>query len=132
MRDIGGWRADVADAQHDLLLRLMRIAEPRAVVHLAKLAHRRNRFRAVRPESRARNSRSSRRASRSSIPTRDGADVLATCIRSIRSRTRYPDYEIIIVDNGSVQDRTKRLFAEFAADPAIKNFAAPRPFNFRA
>jgi GT2 family glycosyltransferase len=131
VRDVGGWRADVADAQHDLLLRLMRVAEPRAVVHLAKLlAH------AAEPIP----SPSVRRAApeipdpppRVSliIPTRDGADVLATCIRSIRSLTGYPDYEIIIVDNGSVQDATKRLFAEFAADPAIKILSRPEPFNF--
>ena len=70
-----------------------------------------------------------RPASRSSF-RRDGADVLATCIRSIRTLTRYPDYEIIIVDNGSVQDDTKRLFAEFAADPAIRILPQPEPFNF--
>ena len=64
------------------------------------------------------------------IPTRDGADVLATCVRSIRALTRYPDYEIVIVDNGSVQDETKRLFAELAADPAIRILARPEPFNF--
>jgi len=56
--------------------------------------------------------------------------VLATCIRSIRSLTRYPDYEIIIVDNGSVQDATRRLFKEFAADPAIRILSRPEPFNF--
>ena len=64
------------------------------------------------------------------IPTRDGAEVLATCIRSIRARTRYDDYEIIIVDNGSVQERTKQLFAELRADPAIRILSRPEPFNF--
>jgi GT2 family glycosyltransferase len=64
------------------------------------------------------------------IPTRDGADVLATCIRSIRALTRYPDYEIVIVDNGSVQDGTRRLFAELSADPAIRILPRPEPFNF--
>ena len=131
VRDMGGWRADVADAQHDLLLRLMRIAEPRAVVHLAKLlAHTAEpvplpSVRKAAPEMPDPPPRVSL-----IIPTRDGADVLATCIRSIRSCTRYPDYEIIIVDNGSVKDRTKRLFAEFAADPAIKILPRPEPFNF--
>jgi GT2 family glycosyltransferase len=56
--------------------------------------------------------------------------VLATCIRSIRARTRYDDYEIIIVDNGSVQQRTHDLFAELRADPAIRILARPEPFNF--
>ncbi len=64
------------------------------------------------------------------IPTRDGADVLATCIRSIRTRTRYPNYEIIIIDNGSVEDKTKQLFAELANDSAIRILPRPEPFNF--
>ena len=131
VREIGGWRADVPDAQHDLLLRLTRIAEPRAVVHLAKaLAHTAEPVPV--PSARKAAPEIPDPPPRVSliIPTRDGADVLATCIRSIRSCTHYPDYEIIIVDNGSVQDRTKRLFAEFAADPAIKIMPRPEPFNF--
>jgi GT2 family glycosyltransferase len=64
------------------------------------------------------------------IPTRDGAEVLATCIRSIRARTRYDDYEIIIVDNGSVQQRTHDLFAELRTDPGIRILERPEPFNF--
>ena len=64
------------------------------------------------------------------IPTRDNADVLATCIRSIRSRTHYSDYEILIVDNGSVEEKTKRLFAELRGDPAIRILPRPEPFNF--
>ena len=56
--------------------------------------------------------------------------MLATCIRSIRTRTQYDDYEIIIVDNGSVQQRTRDLFAELRADPAIRILARPAPFNF--
>ena len=66
------------------------------------------------------------------IPTRDRADVLATCIRSIRAQTRYPDYEIIIVDNGSVQNETKRLFAELKSDAAIRILHYPHAFNFSA
>jgi GT2 family glycosyltransferase len=56
--------------------------------------------------------------------------VLATCVRSIRSLTTYDNYEIIIVDNGSVQDETKRLFADLSADPAIRILRRPEPFNF--
>ena len=131
VRDIGGWRDGLPDTQHDLLLRLTRDAEPRAVVHLAKLlAH------ASQPLPSPAIARAAAQipdpAPRVSliIPTRDGADVLATCIRSIRAMTRYPDYEIIIVDNGSVQDDTRRLFAELSADPAIKILPRPEPFNF--
>ena len=131
VRDVGGWRSGSFDAQHDLLLRLTRDTEPRGVVHLAKvLAHARQPL----PSPAVRRATPAIRdsAPRVSliIPTRDGADVLATCIRSIRALTRYPDYEIIIVDNGSVQDDTRRLFAVLSADPAVKILPRPEPFNF--
>lgn len=35
------------------------------------------------------------------IPTRNGLEVLSVCIESILGKTTYPNYEIIIVDNGS-------------------------------
>src|SRR2546423_14286209 len=64
------------------------------------------------------------------IPTRDNADVLTTCIRSIRARTRYDNYEIIIIDNGSVEAQTKRLLPELSSDPSIRIMPIAEPFNF--
>ncbi len=40
------------------------------------------------------------------IPTKDKVDYLAACITSILEKTSYPDYEIIIVDNGSSDPET--------------------------
>ena len=40
------------------------------------------------------------------IPTRDRVDLLKRCIESIESCTLYKNYEIIIVDNGSVDPTT--------------------------
>jgi GT2 family glycosyltransferase len=40
------------------------------------------------------------------IPTRDRRDLLATFISTILERTDYPDYELIVVDNGSVEPDT--------------------------
>jgi GT2 family glycosyltransferase len=133
VRALGGWSADAGLAlRHDLLLRLAREAAPGAVVHLAKLlVH--SAGSAAAPPIRVVPARAlPDPAPRVSliIPTRDGAEVLATCIRSIRARTRYDDYEIIIVDNGSVQQRTHDLFAELRTDPAIRILARPEPFNF--
>jgi GT2 family glycosyltransferase len=45
------------------------------------------------------------------IPTRDGIEVLERCIRSIEKRTDYPNYEILIVDNGSSKPETMKFFA---------------------
>ncbi|MGD1902107.1 MAG: glycosyltransferase [Geitlerinemataceae cyanobacterium] len=44
------------------------------------------------------------------IPTRDLADVLEVCLRSIFTLTTYEDYEVLVVDNGSVEAKTRELF----------------------
>jgi GT2 family glycosyltransferase len=133
VRALGGWRPEAAAHQHDLALRLAEHVEPRAMVHLAKLlvhgsaeadGSPRN-LAAAKPEAPT----SAPRVSLV-IPTRDNADVLETCIRSIRARTRYRNYEIIIVDNGSAEEKTKRLFAEVGRDPSIRILPMPGPFNF--
>ena len=130
VRALGGWSSD-AD-RHELLRRLTREAAPGSIVHLARLlVH--SAAPSPAPLVRAAPARVLQSpAPRVSliVPTRDGADVLATCIRSIRARTRYDDYEIIIVDNGSVQERTRQLFAELRTDPAIRILSRPEPFNF--
>ena len=46
------------------------------------------------------------------IPTRDHVELLATCIRSILERTDYTNYEVILVDTGSVEARTFRFYDE--------------------
>lgn len=45
------------------------------------------------------------------IPTRDGVEVLERCIRSIENKTDYPNYEILIIDNGSSKPETLKYFA---------------------
>ncbi|MFM6155524.1 MAG: glycosyltransferase, partial [Sphaerospermopsis kisseleviana] len=40
------------------------------------------------------------------IPTRDLGDVLDGCLESIFSKTIYPNYEVILVDNGSKERET--------------------------
>ena len=131
VRAIGGWRAGTAAPDHDLMLRLTRQADRRGIVHLAKVladAAGESSEAALsppRPAAATQNPRVSL-----IIPTRDGADVLATCIRSIRTKTRYRNYEILVIDNGSVEDKTKQLFAELASDSAIRILARPEPFNF--
>ena len=65
------------------------------------------------------------------IPTRDRADLLRVCLDSLAARTTYPNYEVIIVDNGSVEPATEALFATL--DPArFRVLRDPQPFNFSA
>src|SRR5690606_28956550 len=40
------------------------------------------------------------------IPTRDRVDLLRRCIDSILDRTTYRDFEIVVIDNGSVEPET--------------------------
>lgn len=49
------------------------------------------------------------------IPTRDRADLMGMTLRTLIAQTRYRNFEIIIVDNGSVEPETFALFEEIAA-----------------
>ncbi len=67
------------------------------------------------------------------IPTRDGADILSICLVSLLNRTDYDNLEIIIIDNGSVEEATAALFkrrartAAFASSATIASSTIP-PF----
>ena len=45
------------------------------------------------------------------VPTRDNLSKLETCIESIERRTTYPNYEVLIVDNGSADPETVEYLA---------------------
>jgi GT2 family glycosyltransferase len=64
------------------------------------------------------------------VPTRDRADLLEVCIRSVLERTTYAPYEILIVDNGSEEPRTFALFQELLKDPRVRLIDQPGPFNY--
>lgn len=65
------------------------------------------------------------------IPTRDRAGVLGMTLRTLIANTTYRDFEIIVVDNGSVEPETFALFAETkAAWPATIIVRDDGDFNF--
>lgn len=66
------------------------------------------------------------------IPTRDNADFLKTCIRSILDKTDYENYEIVVVDNGSTQEEAIAYLDSFEGDSKVRVFRHPIPFNFSA
>ncbi len=43
------------------------------------------------------------------IPTRDMADVLGRCLKSVFEQSTYENFEIVVVDNGSKEERTREL-----------------------
>lgn len=66
------------------------------------------------------------------MPTRDGVGVLRTAIESIRAKTTYPAWELVLLDNGSKEPETFRYFEELREDPRIRIVRDDRPFNFSA
>lgn len=64
------------------------------------------------------------------IPTKDNPVLLEKCIRSILDKTIYPNYEIIILDNGSVQKDTLNLLDAFKKNSKITIERIDIPFNF--
>ena len=66
------------------------------------------------------------------IPTRDRAELLATCLDGLRHRTHYEALEIIVVDNESSEPATLALLRSSAEDPRVRILRMPGPFNFSA
>ena len=60
------------------------------------------------------------------IPTRDRVDLLKRCIESIEPRTSYRNYEIVIIDNNSVDPATL-AYLESSKHTIVK---FDEPFNF--
>jgi GT2 family glycosyltransferase len=52
------------------------------------------------------------------IPTRDKPDLLASCIQSLRGKTKYSNIELIIIDNDSVLPETRVLLEELRTQGA--------------
>jgi GT2 family glycosyltransferase len=66
------------------------------------------------------------------VPTRDRVELLRPCIEGLLHRTRYPDLEIVIVDNDSREPATLAFFAELRGESRVRVLPFPGPFNFSA
>lgn len=64
------------------------------------------------------------------ICTRDQGALLRTAIESIRTKTRYPNYEIIVLDNGSRDASTLEYLSTLVAQPGITLLRDDSPFNY--
>ena len=65
------------------------------------------------------------------IPNKDEAEALRLCMDAIR-RNAYAHYEVIIVENGSVDAETFALYEELQKDPKIRVIPYDAPFNYAA
>jgi GT2 family glycosyltransferase len=66
------------------------------------------------------------------MPTRNARGLVETSVRSIRRLTRYPSYEIHLVDNGSDAPDALAAFAELARAGEVVLHRDSRAFNFSA
>ena len=66
------------------------------------------------------------------IPTRDQVGMLRDCIESIRQNTDYDNWEMLVVDNQSVEQETHRYFEQIQRDSRIRVVRYEKPFNYSA
>jgi len=62
------------------------------------------------------------------IPARDRVELVQRCVESITTRTDYPNYEIVIADNGSTDPATRRYYETLGR----RILPYPGPFNYSA
>ncbi len=54
------------------------------------------------------------------IPNKDGVSILKNCVDSICNKTTYDNYEIVIIENNSEEERTFEYYKELEKNPKIK------------
>lgn len=64
------------------------------------------------------------------IPNKDNVNILKRCINSIFKKTDYKNYEILIVDNQSIENATFTYYESLKQHPQIKIFHYDNSFNF--
>jgi GT2 family glycosyltransferase len=152
---LGGWRFDGPAGDHDIALRFAQSAPPGAILHLpypAYLGPEPPRETATEPVLR-RYERAGRRIGFATglapdrlrpilhpaprdwpkigivVPSRDAPQLIGALLQSLAS-TDYPDFEIVVIDNGSTDPRTLALYERHRADPRFQVEIEPAPFNF--
>ncbi|HEX7863645.1 MAG TPA: glycosyltransferase [Variovorax sp.] len=66
------------------------------------------------------------------IPTRNGLSLLRRCIDSIRTRTDYRNFEILVIDNGSDEPEVLDYLDEISDQPDTQVLRIDGPFNYSA
>jgi glycosyltransferase involved in cell wall biosynthesis len=65
------------------------------------------------------------------IPTKDKADLLEACLRSILTLSTWPDFEVLILDNNSTEPATFEWFERIQReDSRVRVLPAAVPFNW--
>ena len=66
------------------------------------------------------------------IPTKDRIDLLSVCLNGLLEKTRYENFEILVVDNNSLEARTFEYFEMIEQNEKVRVLKFPGEFNFSA
>lgn len=66
------------------------------------------------------------------IPTKNQGKILEKCLLSIFSQTSYPNYEVVLVDNGTTEEYALNVIQSFSSQypDQFQSYKKPCPFNF--
>ena len=64
------------------------------------------------------------------IPTKDHADILDNCLKSIYEKTTYKNFEIILIDNNSTEKETFNLIKKYEKKSNFKSKRIECEFNY--
>lgn len=63
------------------------------------------------------------------IATRDRADLVIPCVNSLRENTSYPNYDLVVIDNQSREERLLTYLAAESAKNGLRVYPYDKPFN---
>jgi GT2 family glycosyltransferase len=66
------------------------------------------------------------------IPTKDKIELLLIAVESIFAMTKYNNFEVVIVDNGSEKPESKSYLGEIASRSNVQVFYYDQPYSFAA
>lgn len=142
VRGAGGFAsAGGLDAAHGLALRVTRAIPPAAIRHIPHVLYHRRKAPgrderkplAVAAAQRAMADRLDPEPRVSIIvPTRDNAAMLARCVDGLLDRTRYANFEVLVIDNQSADPATLACLRQLAEDRRVRVLVYDHPFNFSA
>lgn len=66
------------------------------------------------------------------IPTRESLPLLRRCVETLIELTDYPDFEVVVVDNGSVREDTIAYLQSLPDDPRFRVIRVDSEFNYSA
>jgi GT2 family glycosyltransferase len=66
------------------------------------------------------------------VPTRDALPLLRQCVESVLGKTKYPRFELLVVDNQSADPEALAYLGELARRATVRVIRYDRPFNYSA